>query len=237
MNFPIPVNLTVAQNNVPVNITVSDDSESFGLGIETQIVASVASEYEGPYTVTPSESVQTLETDGKIMADNVLVGAIPDDYVGSAVPRRTKNNINITKIVMPGGVQTPVAIVAKGYYQSNTTKNIPTGTATTPATSITANPTVSVDSNGLVTASVSASQSVTPTVDEGYVMSGTAGTVSVDGLKKVQLPTQAAQTITPTESEQTAVAAQKFTTGEVRVAAIPSNYGRITWNGSIITVS
>lgn len=80
MNFPIPVNLTVAQNNVPVNITVSDDSESFGLGIETQIVASVASEYEGPYSVTPSESVQTLETDGKLMADNVTINPIPSNY-------------------------------------------------------------------------------------------------------------------------------------------------------------
>ena len=237
MSFPIPVNLTVANNNNPVNVTVSEDSVAVNLGIETQIVVGSSDEYEGPYSVTPSEQAQTLETDGKIMADNVTVGAIPDDYVGSAVPRRTKNDINITKVVMPGGVQTPVAIAAKGYYQSTTTKNIPTGAATTPATSITANPTVSVDSNGLVTASVSASQSVTPTVDEGYVMSGTAGTVSVDGLKKVQLPTQAAQTITPTESEQTAVAAQKFTTGEVKVAAIPSNYGRITWNGSIITVS
>lgn len=80
MNFPIPVNLTVAQNNVPVNITVSDNSESIGLDIETQIVASVASEYEGPYSVTPSESVQTLETDGKLMADNVTINPIPSNY-------------------------------------------------------------------------------------------------------------------------------------------------------------
>lgn len=80
MNFPIPVNLTVAQNNVPVNITVSDDSKSFGLGIETQIVASVASEYEGPYTVTPSESLQTLQTKNCRMTDNIVVNPIPSNY-------------------------------------------------------------------------------------------------------------------------------------------------------------
>lgn len=193
--------------------------------------------YEGPYSVTPSESAQTLSANGKRMTDNVSVGAIPSDYVGSAVPRRTKNDINITKIVMPGGVQTPVAIVAKGYYQSTTTKNIPAGTATTPATSITANPTLSVDSDGLVSASVSASQSVTPTVSEGYVMSGTAGTVSVQGINTLQLNTQAAATITPTESEQTVVEAGKFTTGAIKVSPIPSNYGKISYNGSIITVS
>lgn len=80
MNFPIPVNLTVAQNNVPVNVTVSDDSESFGLGIETQIVASVASEYEGPYSVTPSEEAQTLQTKNFRMTDNIVVNPIPSNY-------------------------------------------------------------------------------------------------------------------------------------------------------------
>ncbi len=61
------------------------------------------------------------------------------------------------------------------------------GSATTPATTITANPTISVSSGGLITASVSASQSVTPTVSAGYVSSGTAGTVSVSGSNTSQL--------------------------------------------------
>lgn len=210
----------------PQSINIGMDGQTAEVNTGTPIVKEYIDRpaYEGPYSVTPSESAQTLPTNGKRMTDDVSVGAIPSDYVGPAVPRRTRNDINITKIVMPGGVQTPVAIVAKGYYQSTTTKNIPTGTATTPATSITANPTVSVDSNGLVTASVSASQSVTPTVDEGYVMSGTAGTVSVQGSSTLHLSTQAAATITPTESEQTAVAAQKFTTGEVKVGAVSSSY-------------
>lgn len=222
MNFPIPVNMTVDSGEA-IQMTVQGDV-TVSCVVDLRISPNVHETYDGPYSVTPSESVQTLETAEKAMTENVTVDAIPSDYVGSAVPRRTKNDINITKVVMPGGVQTPVAIAAKGYYKSTTTKNIPTGTATTPATSITADPTVSVDSNGLVTASVSASQSVTPTVDEGYVMSGTAGTVSVQGSSTLQLSTQAAKTVTPTETEQTAVSAQKFTTGEVKVAAIPSDY-------------
>lgn len=224
MNFPIPVNMTVSESVQQYGFSVSETDIPVDFEVATPVVANTIPDYEGPYSVTPSESVQTLETDGKAMTSNVTVGAIPSDYVGSAVPRRTKNDINITKIVMPGGVQKPVAIAAKGYYQSTTVKDIPTGTATTPATSITANPTVSVDSNGLVTASVSASQSVTPTVDEGYVVSGTDGTVSVQGSSTLQLSTQAGETITPTESEQTAVSAQKYTTGDVKVAAIPSDY-------------
>lgn len=90
---------------------------------------------------------------------------------------------------------------------------IANGSATTPATSITANPTISVNSStGVITASASASQSITPTVVAGYVSSGTAGTVSVSGSATEQLSVQAAQTITPTTTDQT-IAAGKYTTG------------------------
>ena len=98
------------------------------------------------------------------------------------------------------------------------------GSATTPATTITANPTISVSSGGLITATASASKSITPTVEPGYVENGTAGTVTVSGSSTQQLTTQAATTITPTTSEQTAVASGRYTTGAVKVAAIPSQY-------------
>lgn len=97
--------------------------------------------------------------------------------------------------------------------------------ATTPDTSITANPTISVNTTtGLITATASASQSITPTVVGGYIISGTAGTVSVSGSNTSQLSTQAGSTITPTESEQTAVAANKYTLGDVKVGAISPTY-------------
>lgn len=90
--------------------------------------------------------------------------------------------------------------------------SVAAGSATTPATSITANPSISVSSGGLITASVSASQSVTPTVSAGYVSTGTAGTVAVSGSNTSQLTTQAAQTITPTTTNQT-IASGKYLTG------------------------
>ena len=74
-----------------------------------------------------------------------------------------------------------------GYYASSASKNVASGSATTPATSITANPSISVSNSGLITATVSASQSVTPTVSAGYVSSGTAGTVTVSGSNTSQL--------------------------------------------------
>lgn len=93
------------------------------------------------------------------------------------------------------------------------TGTIANGSATTPATSITANPTISVNSStGVITASVSATQSITPTVSAGYVASGTAGTVTVSGSNTSNLTTQGAQTITPTTSDQT-IATGKYLTG------------------------
>lgn len=111
-----------------------------------------------------------------------------------------------------------------GYYASAASKSVASGTATTPATTVTANPSITVNASGLITATASATQSVTPTVSEGYVSSGTAGTITVSGSNTSQLSTQAAATITPTESEQTAVAAGKYTTGVVKVGAISSTY-------------
>ena len=97
--------------------------------------------------------------------------------------------------------------------------SVASGSATTPATTITANPSISVSSGGLITASVSASQSVTPSVSAGYVSSGTAGTVSVSGSNSSQLPTQAAQTITPTTTNQT-IASGKYLTGAQTIEGI-----------------
>lgn len=235
MSFPIPVNMTVDSGEA-IQMTVHGDV-TVSCVVDLRISPIVQETYDGPYSVTPTESVQTLETDGKLMADNVTVGAIPDDYVGSAVPRRTKNDINITKIVMPGGVQAPVAIAAKGYYQSTTTKDIPTGTATTPDTSLTATPSLWFSPSGLVVAIVSTSQSVAPVVSEGYVMSGTAGTVSVQGRGTLQLDTQAAQTITPTTADQT-IDSGKFLTGAQTIKGDSALVGsNIVYGSSIFGVA
>lgn len=102
-----------------------------------------------------------------------------------------------------------------GYdgLESVTVNAMPSGAASVPATTIPANPTITVNSaTGEITASVNASQSVSPSVTPGYVASGTAGTVIAFGSASEQLSTQAAQTITPTTTDQT-IAAGKYLTG------------------------
>jgi hypothetical protein len=93
--------------------------------------------------------------------------------------------------------------VPAGYYASQVTKSVSSGSAETPTTTITKNPSISINSSGLITASVSGTQSVTPKVTEGYVSSGTAGTITVSGSATKQLTTKAATTYTPSTSNQT----------------------------------
>ena len=75
--------------------------------------------------------------------------------------------------------------------------------------------TPTISSSGLITAQVGTS---------GYLTSGTKVTK--------QLTTQAAKTVTPTASEQTVVNSAVYTTGAVKVAAVPSETKTITANGT-----
>ena len=124
------------------------------------------------------------------------------------------------KVVSGGAL---VAQTSKNISSSGTTDTtlnnsvvVPAGSATTPATTITPN-TISISVNsstGVISASNTAkTQSVTPTVSEGYVSSGTAGTITVAAASATSnLTTQAAQTITPTTTDQT-IASGKYLTG------------------------
>lgn len=164
-------------------------------------------------SVTPNETAQTVTPDsGKFLA-SVSVDAVSKTYVGSEIARRSSTDLTVSDSTVS---------VPAGFYETAASKSVSSGSATTPATTITANPSISVSANGLITASVSGSKSVTPNVSAGYVSSGTAGTVNVSGSNTEQLATQAETTITPSTSEQIVVAAGKYTTGDVKVAAVPS---------------
>ena len=70
-------------------------------------------------------------------------------------------------------------------------------------------PSITVNSNGLITATASQTR--------GYISAGTKSSTQ-------QLTTQGATTITPTKSTQVAVASGKYTTGTISVNPIPNEY-------------
>ena len=171
--------------------------------------------YKENASATPEVWMDT--TQKTVTAGTMLSGttALKNDGTGITGNIASKSSSDLTA---SGATVTAPA----GYYPNAASKTVASGSASTPATSITANPTISVNASGLITASVSGSKSVTPTVSDGYVSAGTAGTVSVSGSNTQQLSTQASATIPPSTTSQTAVAAGKYTTGAVTVAAMPS---------------
>lgn len=177
MNNPILIPMTVSSDQVTYEMSVGDSQQTFSMSCETSIdyIRGRLQEKEA----TPSEQIQSITPDEDYDAlSKVTVDAIPSDYVGSDVPRQTTLSAS-------GNTVTASA----GYYENSVSQSVQSGIATISG-NITADPFISVDSNGLITATVSASEPLTPTVTEGYITQGTSGSVSVNGSGTKQLPTR-----------------------------------------------
>lgn len=103
-----------------------------------------------------------------------------------------------------------VVNVPAGYYASAYTKEV--------ATAELPEPEATVDETGLVSI-------VSNLTSSGFLSSG-------QKTNTLQLPVQTTKTITPNSTEQVAVAAYKYTTGAVKVAAVPSETKKIIANGT-----
>lgn len=122
----------------------------------------------------------------------------------------TENDIVSPKTAYVDGVKVTGTIPTKNSSDltaNGATVNVPAGVYKTDAsksvgTATQATPTVSIDTNGKITASA--------TQSAGYVSAGTK-----TGTK--QLTTKGATTITPTTSEQTVVGSGTFVTGDIKV--------------------
>lgn len=162
--------------------------------------------YDGATEFEPTESAQTVGTEGKVVLTDITVDAIPSTYVGSAVDRRDSDDLAAS-----GATVTAPA----GYYAEPASKAVASG-------SITMRKPTMDEAVGEVRSRAD--------LTTGYVTGGSYGGSALI------LDKQAGTTITPTESEQVAVAQYRWTTGDVKVAAIPSQYivptGTYTVTGS-----
>lgn len=65
-------------NTIPITLTVSEDVTK-QMTVDTAIETG-GEHYEGPYTVTPTNQTQTLQTQGLIMDGVVTIDPIPSNY-------------------------------------------------------------------------------------------------------------------------------------------------------------
>ena len=77
---PIPVKMKVNEGIWKYNMTVSETEMQFNVGMGSPIVVGTSQTYEGPYEVTPSAEMQTLQTKNFRMTDNIVVNPIPSNY-------------------------------------------------------------------------------------------------------------------------------------------------------------
>lgn len=139
----------------------------------------------------------TLDNGGKMLSGNTAY-ANGTKYTGTIA---TKTGSDLTA---SGATVT----VPAGYYASQATKSVTTGSATAPATISASSASYSAGTNTLT---LSKTVSVTPSVMAGYVSSGTAGNSSVS--LTASITTKSATTYTPTTSDQE-IAASTYLTGK-----------------------
>jgi len=218
---------------VPITTTsasVSGKTVSYGTGWITGGSKSVA---DGAYSASASAALTTTPvvtpsvsgTSTNITTTTKPSGTDGTDYwtldpvgtvttVGSATATGTAT-IGTAGYIAAGSKSGTGTVSITPTVDGGTNRYLVKGTASTPATTkAQSTPSISINSSGLITASVAAtSVSVTPTVTAGYIASGNAGTITMSASSNTkQMTTKAATTYTPGTSNQT-IAASTYLLG------------------------
>ena len=197
---------TVSNHSVSVTPSVTNTTGYITGGTQTGTAV----------TVTASELASGNK---EITSNGTNINVVGYSTVSVAVPGELPNLQGKTGINPTTSSQTIMADSGYDGLSSVQINAMPSGSATTPATTITANPSISVNSSGLITATASASQSITPTVSAGYVSTGTSGTVTVSGSKTQQLTALGATTYNTSTTDQT-IASGRYITGTQTIKAV-----------------
>lgn len=151
--------------------------------------------------------------DDTVEASAMLSGYTAHNSQGQAVTGTisTKTGSDLT-------VSGATVTVPAGYYASQATKSVASGSVTAPSSISGTSASVSTGTNTLT---LTKSVSVTPNVTTaGYISSGTAGNASVSLTASVT--TQGAQTIYPSTSDQS-IASGRYLTGAQTIKAVTTS--------------
>ena len=189
-------------------------------------------------TITPTESSQSVSADsGYDGLDTVTVNAIPSTWIGSAIGRRSTDNITVSG---------KTVTIPSGYYDAQVSKSVSTMTlpiavsaSSAGASKLTITPTKSAqylniptgynEAAAYYTVASIPSQYITPSGTLSITSNGTKDVTSYASVN-VQVPTGSTinnqtKEVTPTESEQEITPDTGYTGLDmVTVAGISSNY-------------
>jgi len=260
---------TVSNHSVSVTPSVTNSAGyiSGGTKTGTAVTVSASELVSGTLNITSSGTTNVTNYASVSVAGQALPSEVSSASVGTSKAQisagSTTSYLNIPTgyngtsqfyEVMPLSSVAPVgglSVSAYGIYSAFTydlygfdTVTVPSGTWADKY--YTYQPTISVNSSGLITADLGSRTYNMKPLTAGFNNSDTtAFTVTVDGSNTKQLSVQAGTAITPTESSQTAVDAYRYTTGSVTVNAISSNYigtnitqrssADLTASGSVVT--
>ena len=167
-----------------------------------------------PSSISGTSASVTTGTNTLTLTKTVSVTPVVSaGYVSSGTATNSSVSLTASIPVNPTvTVSGAIVTIPTGYYTTQTTKSIASGSATAPST---ISGTAASVSTGTNTLTLTKTVSVTPTVSAGYVSAGTAGNSSVSLTASV--PTKAAATITPSTTNQT-IAAGTYLTGTQTIA-------------------
>ena len=193
------------QNNTPkINVGMAGTTGYYNIS------ESGASVYkQGATTITPTESQQTAVNANTWVTGAITVGAIDSEYVGSLVPRVTSTDITVSG---------PTVTMPNGFYSTELTKTVASGSARGPSSLSGTSASVSTGTNTLTLTKTNVS--TTPTVSAGYVSSATASTATVTLTASVT--TKAAATYHPSTTAQS-ISSGTYLTGAQTIAAVTTS--------------
>lgn len=167
-----------------------------------------------PSSISGTSASVTTGTNTLTLTKTISVTPVVSaGYVSSGTATNSSVSLTTSIPVNPTVTASGATItIPTGYYTTQTTKSVDSGSATAPST---INGTAASVSTGTNTLTLTKTVSVTPVVSAGYVSSGTATNSSVSLTASVT--TKAAATITPGTTNQT-IAAGTYLTGTQTIA-------------------
>ena len=80
IELPIVVKMSVDTSPSEYTLKLETNSFTYGVKCETAIMPAITPIYEGDYEVTPTDRIQILATEGKLMMSDVVINPIPSNY-------------------------------------------------------------------------------------------------------------------------------------------------------------